>query len=96
MKIEEVARSGVESDRIERVLLSDHCWYWVKDNSFRIYSPVEPNARARSGQRQGAYLRFKADGEDGLWIEAPLSSLVAVGYSDLDNAGDESDGDKGK
>lgn len=93
MKIEEVARPGVETSEIEEVLLTDSHWYPVKDKSFRIYSPVEPNARARGGQRQGAYLRFR-NMETGLWIEAPLSSLVAVGYSDLDNAG--SDGDKGK
>ena len=107
MKFEEEARPGVNSEEVVEVLLRDQHWYPVRDNSFRIFSPVEPGHRARSGNQAGAYLRFR-NLETGMWIEAPLSSLVAVGYPDPERvneirkirerevANSETDGGKGK
>lgn len=107
MKFEDEPRPGVNSEEIEEVLLRDGHWYPVRDNSFRIYSPVEAGHRARSGNQAGAYLRFRNQ-ETGMWIEAPLSSLVAVGYPDPERvneirkirerevANSQTDGGKGK
>lgn len=107
MKFENEARPGVDSEEVVEVLLRDGYWYPVQDNSFRIYSPVEPGNRARSGNQAGAYLRFRNQ-ETGMWIEAPLSSLVAVGYPDPERvkemreirereaANNRTDGGKGK
>ncbi|AXH47199.1 hypothetical protein SEA_CBORCH11_76 [Mycobacterium phage Cborch11] len=97
MKIEDQARPGVDSSEVEEVLLRDGYWYPVRDNSFRIYSPVELTGRTITARNNGAYLRFR-NAEDGRWIEAPLASLVAVNYRDTPSCEEisETDGAKGK
>lgn len=83
MKYEEQPRSGVDSKLVTEVLLPDGYWHSVRNNSFAIWSPVESSHRARNGVAAGAYLRFQHD-ETGNWIEAPLSSMVAVAYHQED------------
>ena len=79
MRIEDEARSSVDSSKVQLVLLNGALPRKVKRGTFQVFSPVEPNARARTGNRDGAFVRF-IDTDLGMWVEAPLGSVVAWAY----------------
>lgn len=90
MRIEDESRIGVGNERVNSVMLSDGQEYRCKMGSFAIWSPLPKAERRTNGG--GTFIRFlwmrpTSPTDRGLslmWVECPLTSMVAVGYAPTD------------